>query len=127
MQDYRKPFNANRLRLRHGRCFRARQPQPGSSMISARRILSVALLVAAASCAEQEATAPVQGASAQRSILASPTAVQVVTRNTALSTPLSSSVVIGVFGGRITIPGAGLSVVVPPGAVLSPTRFTATA
>jgi hypothetical protein len=53
--------------------------------------------------------------------------VKVVTRNTALSAPLSSSATIGILGGRITIPGTGLSVIVPAGAVLSPTRFTATA
>jgi hypothetical protein len=39
----------------------------------------------------------------------------------------SASAVIGAFGGQLTLPSAGLTVVVPPFAVASPTRITVTA
>ena len=53
--------------------------------------------------------------------------VRGVTRNTALQQDISVSAVIGKAGGTISIPDAGLTLVVPPGAVTSNTKFTATA
>lgn len=53
--------------------------------------------------------------------------VRGVTRSTPLAKDVSVSAVIGTKGGTITIPGAGLTLVVPPNAVSSNTKFTATA
>jgi len=53
--------------------------------------------------------------------------VRGVTRNVALQNDISVSAVIGKAGGTITIPDAGLTLVVPAGAVTSNTKFTATA
>lgn len=53
--------------------------------------------------------------------------VRGVTRNVALQQDISVSAVIGNAGGTISIPDAGLTLVVPPGAVTSNTKFTATA
>ena len=53
--------------------------------------------------------------------------VRGVTRNTPLAADISVSAVIGKAGGTISIPDAGLTLVVPPGAVTSNTKFTATA
>jgi hypothetical protein len=53
--------------------------------------------------------------------------VRGVTRNVALQKDISVSAVIGKAGGTISIPDAGLTLVVPPGAVTSNTKFTATA
>jgi hypothetical protein len=77
----------------------------------------------------QSVTSPTSapGTGATRQLLASPTAVNVVTRNVPLDTALTASAVIGVFGGRISLPGAGLTVVVPSLAVLTPTLITVTA
>jgi hypothetical protein len=87
-------------------------------------------IVFAAGCGENAGTTSPTSPSAKaaaRSLLSEPTTVQVVTRNTPLSQPIASSAVIGAFGGSLSVPGTGLRVVVPPFAVMSPTRFTVTA
>jgi len=88
-------------------------------------------LVFIAGCGENASTTSpataVASSSAMRSILSSPTAVQVVTRDVALNSPVSTSAVIGAFGGTLSLPGTGLRVVVPAFAVTSPTRITVTA
>ena len=53
--------------------------------------------------------------------------VRGVTRLVPLQQNISVSAVIGQDGGTISIPAAGLTLVVPPGAVTSSTKFTATA
>ena len=53
--------------------------------------------------------------------------VRGVTRVVPLQQNISVSTVIGQDGGTISIPDAGLTLVVPPGAVTSSTNFTATA
>jgi len=91
------------------------------------RILPVIALVAAASC-DKGVTAPAPSAStANRLILGSPTTVNVVRRTTPLASSLSSSAIIGVLGGQISIPGAGIKVVIPALALTSATRITVTA
>lgn len=45
----------------------------------------------------------------------------------ALDTAVTASATIGVFGGRVDVPSLGTHLVVPPGAVLEPTRFAITA
>lgn len=93
------------------------------------RAIAVATLVVAAGC-DRGATEPVavkSGAPANQLLLASPVSVNVVQRNTPLPSPLSTSAVIGVLGGQLTLPGAGLKVVVPAFALTSPTRITVTA
>jgi hypothetical protein len=91
------------------------------------RLLSIFLL---AGCARDAAT-PLEPSVA---IPANPSPallgllpVRGVTRNVALQTDISVSAVIGTAGGTISIPDAGLTLVVPPGAVSSNTKFTATA
>jgi hypothetical protein len=91
------------------------------------RLLSVVLL---AGCA-RDAVSPVEPTASvpsnPNSALLGLLPVRGVTRNTALSSDISVSAVIGKAGGTITIPDAGLTLVVPPGAVSSNTKFTATA
>jgi hypothetical protein len=53
--------------------------------------------------------------------------MDVVNRDTPLATPQSASATIGIFGGQISLPGAGLTVVVPAFAVTAPTTITVTA
>ena len=96
----------------------------------ARRFFAiVALSVASSGCGERtNVTSPaVAGSTAYRTVLESPTSVHVVTRNTPLAQSLSASAVIGAFGGTLSIPGAGLTVVVPAFALTSPTQVTVTA
>ncbi|HET9425185.1 MAG TPA: hypothetical protein VFO55_07440 [Gemmatimonadaceae bacterium] len=91
------------------------------------RLALLALMAVAAGC-DKTVTAPsAPGAGAHKAILSSPVSVSVVTRNTALATAQSASAVIGLLGGRLTLPGAGLTVVIPPFALTSPTRITVTA
>ena len=56
-----------------------------------------------------------------------PGVVTVLTRDTPLATDLSASAAIGVLGGTINLPGAGLTVTVPALAVSGPTTITVTA
>jgi hypothetical protein len=91
------------------------------------RLLSIFLL---AGCARDAAT-PVEPNVAVPSkpspALLGLLPVRGVTRNASLQQDISVSAVIGKAGGTLSIPEAGLTLVVPPGAVASNTTFTATA
>ncbi len=92
------------------------------------RLLSLFLL---AGCARDVATPlePTAGISPEQSpaLLGGLLPVRGVTRAVPLSQDVSVSAVIGADGGTISIPEAGLTLVVPAGAVTSSTTFTATA
>jgi hypothetical protein len=93
------------------------------------RLLGVATLALAASCAS-DATAPAPAApstTANRLLLGSPQTVSVVRRDVPLAAPLQASKTVGLLGGVIKLPGAGLQVIVPPLAVTRSTRITVTA
>src|SRR5256885_1977233 len=95
-----------------------------------RRFLLIAIGAVVAACSDAHSvTSPgtAVGSAATRQLLASPTAVYVVTRNIALDGPVTASAVIGALGGRIALPGTGLTVVVPALAVMTPTLITVTA
>ena len=53
--------------------------------------------------------------------------MDVVTRDSALATSLSASSTIGILGGQISLPGAGLTVLIPAFALSTPTTITVTA
>jgi len=92
------------------------------------RFIGMFALIAAAGCGDRSSvTAPTAGPAAPRSILSSPASVNVVTRNTPLATSLSATKTIGVLGGTISIPAAGITVVVPALALSSSTQITVTA
>lgn len=84
-------------------------------------------------CAVDSTTAPPTPAgtqSASHSLLGgllAPTTVTPLERTSALSAPLTTSATIGVLGGVLSIPGAGITVVVPALAVSSPTTISVTA
>jgi hypothetical protein len=93
----------------------------------ATRLLAIASLVVAAGC-DSGVTAPTPSSGpANQLLLGTPTAVAVVQRTTPLASPLTASAVIGLLGGQLSIPGAGLKVVVPPFALTTATRITVTA
>ena len=91
------------------------------------RLLSIFLLAGcardAASPLEPTAVIPEKPNSALLGLLP----VRGVTRSTPLAKDITVSAVIGKSGGTITIPDAGLTLVVPAGAVSANTKFTATA
>jgi ZU5 domain-containing protein len=93
---------------------------------------SLAVVVAGLAIAGCNDRSPVTGPPAltgsapNRTILSAPTTVHVVSRNSPIASQ-SASAVIGAFGGRLALPGAGLTVVIPPFAVASPTTITVTA
>jgi hypothetical protein len=90
------------------------------------RLLSIFLL---AGCAH-DSTAPVEPTAIPpkpNSALLGLLPVRGVTRATPLAKDIAVSAVIGKKGGTISIPEAGLTLVVPAGAVSSDVRFTATA
>jgi hypothetical protein len=89
--------------------------------------VSAVAVVTVGGCSDS-ATAPNQRvAPPVHSLLSSPTTVGVLQRTTPLASPLTVSAVIGALGGQLSIPQAGLTVVVPPLAVLHSTTFTVTA
>lgn len=93
----------------------------------AARVASILLLAGCtrdgASPVEPTAVVPPKPNSALLGLLP----VRGVTRAAPLAKDISVSAVIGKKGGTITIPEAGLTLVVPPNAVSSDTKFTATA
>jgi hypothetical protein len=91
------------------------------------RLFAVATLFVVASC--DSATAPTSSPSSNSAsrLLLGPTTVHPITRNTPLKAPISASATIGLLGGTINLPGAGLRVVVPVLAVKAGTRITVTA
>lgn len=100
-------------------------------------MMVVSLLVLAA-CGS-ESTSPVQGAGATGNLLGGLvggatgtvktvlTQVTGLTRNTPLAADITVTQVIGSAGGQLSIPEAGVVVVVPAGAVSANTQFTMTA
>ena len=64
---------------------------------------------------------------ASRALLSSSIAVTPLKRTTPLAKPITASASIGVLGGRLAIPGAGLTVIVPPLALKSTKVVTITA
>ena len=60
-------------------------------------------------------------------LLAQSTTVTPLLRTTPLPADLTSSATIGPLGGVLSVPGAGLTVVVPPLAVQTPTKMSVTA
>ncbi len=104
------------------------------------RILSTltATLAAAAlayGCAVDSTTAPSSKAAPSQSashsllggLLSSPTTVTPLERTTPLAAPITASARIGVLGGALAIPGAGISVIVPPLALARTTTISVTA
>jgi hypothetical protein len=97
---------------------------------NAARFLGILAIIAVAGCGDQPSvTTPTTpaGGTAGRTILLSPTTVNAVTRNTPLAQSVSTSRTIGLFGGTLSIPSAGISVVVPPLALTKSTLITVTA
>jgi hypothetical protein len=60
-------------------------------------------------------------------LLATPTTVTALQRTTPLAQPITRSAYIGVLGGVLSLPGAGLTVVVPPLALTSTKLISVTA
>jgi hypothetical protein len=91
--------------------------------------VAVALGLTVFSCAESpEVVAPLARQPApSNQLLASPVRVRVVTRDVPLATPQTATQTIGILGGTISLPGAGLTVVVPAFAVSTSTTITVTA
>lgn len=96
-------------------------------------ITSAITAIAVSGCANEAAapTAPVASASVpSRSllgVLAQPTTITPLLRTTPIASDISASTIVGVLGGSISIPAAGLNVVIPPLAVAPGTRITVTA
>jgi hypothetical protein len=93
------------------------------------RALAIATLVVAGGC-DRGVTEPAPattGSSANRLLLGTPRTVTVVERTTPLAAPISASATLGILGGQINLPGAGLKVVVPAFALTKTTKITVTA
>jgi hypothetical protein len=90
------------------------------------------VVVSAAACGTMDApSAPARSVTpppaSSSIILGSPTTVTPLLRNTSLAAPVSVSKSIGILGGTIAIPSAGLTVVVPALALTSTKTITVTA
>jgi hypothetical protein len=96
--------------------------------------LVVAASITAASCASDTPSAPQTRSATPAApsrlllgVLPSPINVTPLARTTPLASSITVSANIGVLGGRISVPGAGLSILIPAGAVTSTTKITVTA
>ncbi|MFL5607475.1 MAG: hypothetical protein ACJ8AD_13580 [Gemmatimonadaceae bacterium] len=108
--------------------------------IAIRRLSTLALLLAVASCTSDHTTAPATlsapSAGASNDLLGGllgtvtntlGLTVNGLQRRTPLAAPITVTKTIGWEGGYLSIPEAGVSVVVPTGALSSPTQITMTA
>lgn len=89
-----------------------------------------AMVLGAWACGDNASAPPTPASSSaqpSKTLLSQPTKVNVLQRKTALANPITTSKVIGILGGTLSLSGAGLTVIVPPGAVLSPTTISVTA
>lgn len=91
------------------------------------RLLAVVTLFAVTSCDSATAPTPAPSSNSASRLLVTPTKVKVVTRNTPLAAPISASATIGLLGGQIKLPEAGLKVLVPALAFGKATKVTVTA
>jgi hypothetical protein len=95
-------------------------------------VVAVVLLAGNVSCARDNPTAPrshsvAASTAAARTVFPSPVTITPLQRATPLAANQQVSTTIGILGGTLEIPSAGLTISVPPLAVLSPTTITATA
>ena len=98
------------------------------ALIKAAALTSIALALCA--CGDTSSAPPTPASRStlpSKTLLSQPTHVKVLQRTTPLANPVTVSKVIGVFGGTLSLPSAGLTVIVPPGAVFSPTTISVTA
>jgi len=90
-------------------------------------ITSAITAIAISGCAA-DATSPMAPAAAPSQsllgLLSQPTIVSPLLRNTPLPADISASTIVGVLGGNVSLPAAGLNVVIPPLAVAAGTRIT---
>lgn len=102
------------------------RPMRTWALRSTSAVVALATVLGTTACAaDAPATAPAHVARAQ--LAAGPVVVPALTRDVPLARDSSVSALIGPRGGSFAIPGLGLRVVVPEGAVGGATRFTATA
>jgi hypothetical protein len=94
-------------------------------------VVVLGTIVGSASCARDNPTAPPQRLAppqtTSRTLFGSPVTIVPLQRVMPLVTNQQTSATIGVFGGTLALPSAGIVVVVPPLAVVSPTTITVTA
>jgi hypothetical protein len=95
-----------------------------TSTITALAISGCASDATAPSAPAAEAIAPSRNL---LGVLAGPTTVAPLRRSTPLLANVSASTIVGVLGGSVSVPSAGLNVVIPPLAVAPGTRITVTA
>ena len=96
---------------------------------------ALAIALTSSACGRDSLTSPEAATSAPSEpshallsgLLGAATSVTPLKRITPLPTNQTASATIGILGGVITLPGAGLTVVVPPLAVSKSTKFTVTA
>lgn len=135
------------MTLWHDACFRRARQQfasrypKGIAMIRFRSVITLSVALASvffvAGCSMENSLAPesppsqpaLTGAPSRSllGVLSAPTTVSPLRRKTALQSDITVSKTIGLLGGTLSIPAAGVTVVVPPLAVTTPTVFTMTA
>lgn len=91
-------------------------------------IVTIAGIASCASDAPSAPSGPPSGAASNAAPrLLAPITVVPLQRTAPLSTAQTASARIGALGGQLSLPGAGLAVVVPPLSVVSPVTITVTA
>src|SRR5215203_3992496 len=95
--------------------------------LSLKAIVALSTSFVISSCTDSGGPAAPTGNSGPTRLISGPTTMNVVTRDTPLAATQSASATIGISGGQISLPGVGLTVIVPAFAVTSSTTITVTA
>lgn len=105
----------------------------GSLPVRLTLVTAFIALAGVTACATDNSTSPASSTTTRDStsirgdVLQNPITIVPLQRIDSLPSPQTTSARIGILGGRLSLPGAGLIVVVPPGAVVTPVTITVTA
>jgi hypothetical protein len=94
-----------------------------------RKLVAATALTVIAACGDRSIAGPaeIQGSASSRTTAGSTVNLPLITRLQPLSRDYSTSATVGVLGGVLTIPNAGLVVIIPLGALTKSTKITVTA
>jgi hypothetical protein len=94
-----------------------------------RRLAAFAVLTVLPACGDRSIVGPseLRGPASAKTTTGGTVSLPLITRTQPLSRDYSTSATVGLLGGVLVIPNAGLTVIIPPGALTKATKITVTA